>query len=618
MSGQGGYGAVRQLRRDRDVVDHQVAPGTWRRVLGFAASFRWLLVAFVALMVVDAALSVAPALLFQRIIDDGVLAGQVGVIVQLSVIVAVLAIVQAALGLVQRWASARIGEGLIYQLRTAVFDHVSAQPLAFFTRTHSGKLVSRLQSDVVGAQQAFTSTLSALVSNGVTLVLVLVAMLTLSWPLTLVALVLVPVFIWPAKSIGARLSRLSRDRMQHNADLSATMTERFSVSGALLVKLFGRAETESERFAAQSAVVRDDGIKIAMVTRVFFTAMALVAALATAIAYGFGGWQTVEGNFTLGTLTAFVALLARLYGPLTQLGNVRVDVMTALVSFERVFEILDLRPAIEDADDAVDASGIASVVFADVWFTYPDAGSVSLASLEAVPGASESGNEPVLRGVSFRAEPGQTVALVGPSGAGKTTMTHLIARLYDVSSGSVQVGGDDVRALRQASLRDQVGYVTQDAHLFHDTIAANLRYGAPEASDDDLLAALAAAQIRPLIDRLPDGLDTVVGDRGYRLSGGERQRIAIARLLLKAPPIVVLDEATAHLDSESEAAVQRALDVASHGRTSIIVAHRLSTVRRADLILVLDGGLVTERGTHDELLAADGAYARLYATQFSG
>ena len=618
MSMQGNWQIMSQLRKDASVKHHKLRPGTWRRVLGFASPYRGLLTLFVAMLVIDAVLSVVPALLFQRIVDDGVLARKVGVVVSLSIVVAVLALMQAGESLVQRWCSARIGEGLIYDLRRATFDHVSSLPLAFFSRSNTGKLVSRLQSDVVGAQQAFTSTLSAVVSNVVTLALVLVAMASLSWQLTLLALFLLPMFILPAQHVGRRAAGLTRDRMSHNAELTATMTERFSVSGALLVKLFGRPADESARYASQAAIVRDDGVRIAMVTRLFFTAMGLVAALATAMAYGVGGWMTIRDQLTLGTLTAFVALLARLYGPLTQLGNVRVDVMTALVSFERVFEVLDLAPAIADAPDARVASRTPSVAFRDVWFTYPEPREVSLASLDpdSAP-ANEAPNAPVLRGVSFEALPGQTIALVGASGAGKTTITHLIARLYDVTGGAVLVGGDDVRELTQESLRERVGYVTQDAHLFHDTIANNLRYAAPDATDEQLTDALASAQIKGLVDRLPDGLDTLVGDRGYRLSGGERQRFAIARLLLKAPPIVVLDEATAHLDSESEAAVQRALDEARRGRTSIVIAHRLSTVRHADLIVVIEDGRVVERGQHDELLVAGGRYARAYATQFA-
>ena len=596
---------------DPDLAQQRLAPGLLRRILSFATPYRRLIALFIGLVVVSAALGVTPPLLFKEIIDRGVLGGNAGLVIRLALVVAGVALLEAALGLVQRWCSATIGEGLIFDLRTKVFQHVLRMPIAFFTRTQTGKLESRLTTDVIGAQQAFTSTLSTVVSNVIGLVLVLAAMLLLSWQLTLAALALLPVFLIPARIFGRRLAALTRSQMQMNADLSSTMTERFSVSGALLVKLFGRPRVEHEQFGGRAGAVRDVSVKIAMNGRIFMTTLTLVAALATALVYGVGGVLAIGGTtITVGTLTA-------LYGPLTQLTNLRVDVMSALISFERVFEVLDLAPMIDEAEDAREVSGPASVEFDHVSFTYPGPEAMALASLEAVTTTDHRPNDRVLTDVSFRVDAGRTVAIVGTSGAGKTTITHLVSRLYDATEGSVRVGGEDVRELQLASLQQHIGYVTQDAHMFHDTIRANLTYADADVTEDQMMRALTAARIRDLVDALPNGLDTVVGERGYRLSGGERQRLAIARLLIKSPPIVVLDEATAHLDSESEAAVQRALDVAMEGRTSIVIAHRLSTVRHADEILVMSAGRIVQRGTHDELLAAGGHSADLHRTQFA-
>ena len=610
------YMMMRRMSQDPDIVQHQLSPGVVRRVLRFAKPYQSLIAVFVALVVILAALAVAPPLLFREIIDQGVLQGDRRVVIIVSLILAGIAVLQAVLGLVQRWFSSTIGEGLIFDLRTQVFDHVIQMPVAFFTRTQTGKLVSRLNSDVIGAQQAFTSTLSTVLTNLISLVLVLAAMIVLSWQLTLAALIMLPIFLIPAKIVGRKLADLTRQQMQLNGDMSATMTERFSVSGALLVKLFGRVPEEHDRFAERAGAVRDVSVKIAMNGRFFFTSLGLVASLAVALVYGVGGSLAIDGVLTVGTLTALAALLAQLYGPLTQLTNLRIDVMNALVSFDRVFEVLDLVPMIRDAENAEAVKGPASVSFEHVSFTYPSANEVSLASLESIASLDQRPSGEVLHDVTFSVGAGQTVALVGRSGGGKTTMTHLIARLYDATSGTVSVAGTDVKELTQASLRATVGYVTQDAHMFHDTIRANLRYSRPDATDAEMWEALEAAQIKALVEKLPDGLETVVGERGYRLSGVERQRLAIARLLLKAPSIVVLDEATAHLDSESEVAVQQALDLAMVGRTSIVIAHRLSTIRNADLIIVVDQGRILQRGRHEELMREGGLYTELYRTQF--
>ncbi|TDD96129.1 ABC transporter ATP-binding protein [Jiangella asiatica] len=618
----GAWRASRSFSSDRSVTDRRLARGTAKRIIGYGRPYRFQLAVFLGTTIAAAASAAAVPLLLKVLIDDGVSAGDRRVVVWAAVAVAGLAVVDAGLGLLGRWMSARVGEGLIFDLRRQVFDHVQRQPIAFFTRTQTGSLVSRLNSDVIGAQQAFTGTLSQVVSNLVTLVLALGAMIVLSWQITLIVLVLVPLFLLPARFIGRRLADISREAMQLNAAMSQTMTERFNVSGALLVKIFGRYGIENQAFGQAAGRVRDIGVTQALYARYFFLGLTFLASLATAVVYGVGGWLAIDGTLEVGTLVALAALLTRLYGPLTALSNVQVDIMTALVSFERVFEVLDLKPVVRDAPGARDLSAATdgrqlSVEFEDVEFSYPGADDVSLASLEAVARPMVSSPEPVLRGVSFTVEPGQLVALVGPSGAGKSTITHLVSRLYDPTAGVVRVGGHDVRGVTLESLHDAVGVVTQDAHMFHDTIRYNLGYARPDASDDDLWAALEAAQIAPLVASLPEGLDTVVGDRGYRLSGGEKQRMALARLLLKAPRVVVLDEATAHLDSESEVAVQRALKTALTGRTSLVIAHRLSTIRDADAILVVADGRIVERGTHDELLAAGGHYADLYTTQFA-
>lgn len=619
MTMQTAWQMYQSMTRDRSVADQRIAPGTVRRILGYARPYRLIIGIFLATLVGTSLLSVAQPLLFRRIVDDGISAGNASLVTWTAVAIGGLAIGDAALGLVSRWYSARIGEGLIFDLRTQVYDHVQRQSIAFFTRTQTGALISRLNSDVIGAQQAFTSTLGGVLGNVISVTVVLIAMFALSWQITLVSLILVPLFLLPARYMGRRLQSLTREQMGLNAQMSSQMTERFNVSGALLVKLFGRPDEEARSFAAKADRVRDIGVRIAMANRWFFTALTLVAALATAITYGLGGNLVIEGAITLGTLLALVALLAQLYGPLTSLSNVRVDVMTALVSFERVFELLDLHPLVrEPAAPRRLPTGGLSIDFERVEFAYPTAAQVSLASLESIAREESAGvGEPVLHDITFHADPGTLTALVGPSGAGKSTITALLTRLYDPEAGAVRIGGVDLRDVTSSDLRDAVGVVTQDAHLFHETIEDNLRYARKDATLDDLRSACAAAQILDLIDQLPDGFGTVVGDRGYRLSGGEKQRLALARLFLKAPRIVILDEATAHLDSESERLVQRALDTALDGRTSLVIAHRLSTIRRADQILVVVGGRIVQRGTHEELLASGGMYETLYRTQFS-
>ena len=618
---------MRSFRQDPSVTHQKLKKGTVRRIISYARPYRGALAAFIVTTSLDALLTVVSPLLLRDIIDKGILARNEAIVIGLAVALAAVALFDAFLGVANRWFSARIGESLIYDLRTQVFRHVQRQPIAFFTRAQTGSLVSRLNSDVIGAQQAITSTMSSVVANFLSLIAILITMFYLSWLVSVIALALIPLFILPARRVGRRMQRLTRESMQLDAEMGSTMTERFNVAGAMLVKLFGRPEEEADVFAGRAARVRDIGVTTAMYGQVFFVALTLLAALATAVVYGLGGTLIIRGVFQLGTLVALTALLGRVYGPITGLSNVQVNVMTALVSFDRVFEVLDLRPLIEEKPGAVAMprttapNGAApDIEFDHVSFRYPSVGEVSLASLESIARPVPEGTgatRNVLNGVSFTAPSGQLTALVGPSGAGKTTITNLAARLYDPDAGTVRIGGYDLRDVTLESLHDAVGVVTQDAHLFHDTLRANLLYARPTAAEAEVIEACRAAQIWDLIASLPDGLDTVVGDRGYRLSGGEKQRVALARLLLKAPTVVVLDEATAHLDSESEAAVQRALKTALAGRTSLVIAHRLSTIRDADQILVIDAGRVTERGSHGELLAADGLYAELYHTQFA-
>jgi len=617
--GGGGWLGMRSFSHDRSVLEHRVKKGTARRMLRFAMPYRRILMVFVPVVVLGAAAGAVNPLILRALIDRGILGHDVRLVVELAVAAAALAVVTAGLSLYQRRVSAMIGEGLIYDMRSKVFSHIQRMPIAFFTRTQTGALVSRLNNDVIGAQQAFTTLLSNVVGNLMTVVIMVGAMFYLSWQITLLALVLVPLFLVPARLVGRRIGALTKEGYDLNAKMNMVMQERFNVSGAMLVKLFGNPASEAANFDEKAARVRDIGVAQALYARMFLVALVLTASLATALAYGFGGVAAVHGTLAVGTVVALTAYLARLYGPLTQLSNLNLDVMTTLVSFERIFEVLDLEPAIRERPGAVDIRrGDVGIEFDSVSFTYPSAGEVSLASLESVATLEPASPTEVLHDISFVVEPGQMVALVGPSGAGKTTISSLVPRLYDATSGVVRVGGVDVRDATFASLRAVVGVVTQDPHLFHDTLRANLLYARPDADDETLLAALEQAQVLPLVSSLPEGLDTLVGERGYRLSGGEKQRVAIARLILKAPDVVVLDEATAHLDSESEAAVQEALRRALVGRTSLVIAHRLSTVRDADQLLVVDAGRIVERGTHRELVAAGGLYTLLSQTQFAG
>ena len=616
-SGGAPMAALHGMHRDDKVKDHKLPPGIARRILAFAKPYQKELTFFLLVTIFSAVIAVATPLLAGGVVNQISSRGSTRTVVLLAMVIAVLAIVDTGNSLISRYFSSRIGEGLIYDMRSKVFDHVQRMSLSFFTRTQTGALVSRLNNDVIGAQQAFTSTLSGVVSNVIGLVLTAGVMFSLSWEVTVLSLILLPVFVLPARAFGRKLQTLTRESYGLNASMTTTMTERFNVSGALLVSLFGRPDEESRSFSDRAGRVRDIGITTAMYGRTFIASLTLVAALAQALTYGLGGSLALSGSLDAGSVVALALLLTRLYGPLTALSNVRVDVMSALVSFERVFEVLDLAPMITERPDAVTMPrGSRALEFVDVRFAYPSADEVSLASLESISVPDHSPRHPVLHGVSFRAEPGELVALVGPSGAGKTTISQLVPRIYDADSGSVRIGDVDVKDATLQSLRDSIGVVAQDAHMFHDTIAANLLYARPEATEAELIEALRAAQIWPLVCSLPEGLQTVVGDRGHRLSGGEKQRLAIARVLLKAPDIVILDEATAHLDSESEAAVQKALSAALTGRTSLVIAHRLSTVRSADQILVIDGGKVVESGRHAALIAQNGLYADLYRTQF--
>lgn len=599
-------------------TDRKISRETLKRILAFASPYRRQLIGFLVLSTGGAFLAVATPVLAGEVVNAIVAGSSVDTVIWLAALIALVAIADAAVSLATRWFSSKIGEQVILDLRTAVFDHVQRMPIAFFTRTRTGALVSRLNNDVIGAQQAFSGTLSGVVSNLVALILTLIVMLTTSWQVTVLAMLLLPVFLIPARRMGSRLAALRREAANHNASMGTQMTERFSAPGATLVKLFGRPDQESTEFAVRAARVRDIGVKTAMMQTVFVTALTLVSALALALVYGLGGWFALQGTLNTGDVVTLALLLTRLYAPLTSLANARVEIMSAVVSFERVFEILDLKPLIREKENPAPVpQGPLGVEFDDVTFAYPTADKVSLASLEDVAVLDSRGGEDVLHSVSFRVEPGQTVALVGSSGAGKSTIAQLLSRLYDVDSGAVRFSGTDVRDLSFEGMRSALGMVTQDGHLFHETIRSNLLLANPGASDEEIWDALRRARLEEMIRSLPDGLETMVGERGYRLSGGERQRMTIARLLLAQPRIVVLDEATAALDSTSEAAVQAALTEALEGRTAVVIAHRLSTIRNADRILVIEDGRIAEQGSHTELLAKGGRYAELYNTQFA-
>ena len=611
-----GWMALRTLQSDQSVKDAKLKPGTIRRIFSYSSNYRIDLIFFVISVIVDAVLVISTPLLLKDLIDKGVIPKDSSVVVRLSFLVGIIAVANAAINMWNRWYSAKIGEGLIYDLRSQVFNHVQKQSIAFFTRTQTGALITRINSDVIGAQRAFTSTLSGLVSNILTLILVVGTMITLNWQITLISLALLPIFLAPTKWVGRRLQNYTRDSYGLNADMSSAMTERFNVSGALLVKLYGNIDAESRIFRSKARKVADIGISMAMLNTFFFISLMSIASIATAIAYGVGGTLAISGSLSVGSLIAITTLLVRLYGPLTALSNVRVDVMGALVSFERVFEVLDLEPMVKNSPKAIEWRGREpEITFENVSFAYPKANEISLASLEAVakPEIIESGE--ILKDISFTVKPGTLTAIVGPSGAGKTTISALVPRLYDVTKGSIRIDGIDLRDIELDSLRSGIGVVMQDSHLFHETIAENLRYAKPNATEAELIAACKSAQIWDLISTLPNGFDTLVGERGHRLSGGEKQRLAIARLLLKSPSIVILDEATAHLDSENESLVQEALKEALMGRTSIVIAHRLSTVKDADQILVLDQGKIVEIGKHEELVSKNGLYSELFARQ---
>jgi len=615
----GVWANMRSMQRSRDVLSHKVKKGTLPRILEFARPYRRILVVFVIAVLVDAAISSISPLLLRGILDHGINQNNRGLIVLLATITGMLAIGEAAVSLAERRISAWLGEGLIYDLRIRVYRHIQSMPIAFFSRTQTGALITRLNNDVIGAQQAFTELFSNAIGNVVMVLLVLTTMFILCWQITIVALFLLPMFLIPARIVGRRLGGLFRRSMELNAQMNNVMTERFNVAGAMIVKLFGRPSTELAFFESRAAQVRDIGVEQATYSRIFFVALSLTASLATAFAYGFGGLAVTWGTISKGTIVALTLYLTRLYGPLTQLSNLNLDFMTALVTFERLFEVLDLEPTIKEAPDAVAIpNGPVSVVFDHVDFAYPAAAEVSLASLEAVAVLDDTPRTDVLFDVSFEVPAGSVTALVGPSGAGKTTISMLVSRLYDVDRGSVSIGGVDIRQATQESVSGTVGVVAQDAHLFHDTLRANLAYAKPDATVAEMEQALRSAQIWDMVASLPLGLDTVVGERGYRLSGGEKQRVALARLLLKSPRVVVLDEATAHLDAESEAAVQRALDETMSNRTSIVIAHRLSTIRNAQQILVVEAGRIVQRGSHEELMVSGGLYRDLYQTQFAG